>query len=94
MIVCWCYAGPFILRSFFFVSGRIASGAFTLDHTLSLPILRAVADKHGPVALIHVDAHADINEHMFGEVRKWACEACHRISPRLLCCCDLSRLLC
>ncbi len=37
------------------------------DHTLTLPILRAVAKKHGPVALIHVDAHADINEHMFGE---------------------------
>jgi len=37
------------------------------DHTLSLGVLRAVAAKHGPVALVHVDAHADINEHMFGE---------------------------
>jgi guanidinobutyrase len=37
------------------------------DHTLTLPILRAMAKKHGPVGLIHVDAHADINEHMFGE---------------------------
>ncbi|MCO6185557.1 agmatinase [Rhizobium sp. L1K21] len=37
------------------------------DHTLTLPILRSIAKKHGPVALIHVDAHADINEHMFGE---------------------------
>ena len=37
------------------------------DHTLSLPVLRSVAKKHGPVALIHVDAHADINDHMFGE---------------------------
>ena len=37
------------------------------DHTLSLPVLRSVARKHGPVALIHVDAHADINDHMFGE---------------------------
>jgi len=37
------------------------------DHTLTLPILRAMAKKHGPVALVHVDAHADINEHMFGE---------------------------
>ncbi|MEC7965676.1 MAG: agmatinase, partial [Pseudomonadota bacterium] len=37
------------------------------DHTLSLPVLRAIAKKHGPVALIHVDAHADINEHMFDE---------------------------
>jgi len=37
------------------------------DHTIALPILRAVAKKHGPVALVHVDAHADTNDHMFGE---------------------------
>ena len=37
------------------------------DHTLSLPVLRSIARKHGPVDLIHVDAHADINDHMFGE---------------------------
>jgi len=37
------------------------------DHTLTLPILRSIVKKHGSVALIHVDAHADINEHMFGE---------------------------
>jgi len=42
---------------------------FTLggDHTLVLPIIRAMARKHGPVAVIHVDAHADVNDHMFGE---------------------------
>ena len=37
------------------------------DHTLTWPILRAIAKRHGPVALIHVDAHADINDEMFGE---------------------------
>jgi guanidinobutyrase len=37
------------------------------DHTIALPILRSIANKHGPVALVHVDAHADINEEMFGE---------------------------
>ena len=37
------------------------------DHTIALPILRAMAAKHGPVALVHVDAHADINDDMFGE---------------------------
>jgi guanidinobutyrase len=37
------------------------------DHTLTLPILRAMARKHGPVAMVHVDAHADINDEMFGE---------------------------
>ena len=37
------------------------------DHTISLPILRAFNRKHGPVGIVHVDAHADINDHMFGE---------------------------
>lgn len=37
------------------------------DHTIALPILRAVARRHGPVALVHVDAHADVNDTMFGE---------------------------
>jgi guanidinobutyrase len=37
------------------------------DHTLTLPILRAAAGRHGPVGLIHVDAHSDTNEEMFGE---------------------------
>jgi agmatinase len=29
------------------------------DHTIALPMLRAVAREHGPVALIHFDAHLD-----------------------------------
>lgn len=37
------------------------------DHSISLPILRSIARKHGPVALVHVDAHADVNDEMFGE---------------------------
>ncbi len=37
------------------------------DHTITLPILRALHRKHGPMALVHVDAHADINDEMFGE---------------------------
>jgi len=37
------------------------------DHTITLPILRAIARKHGPVAMVHIDAHADINDEQFGE---------------------------
>ena len=38
------------------------------DHTISLPILRALKKKHSQkIALVHIDAHADINDHMFGE---------------------------
>ncbi|MDH5453277.1 MAG: agmatinase [Paracoccaceae bacterium] len=49
----------------------LATGVIPLtlggDHTLTWPILDAVKERHGPVALIHVDAHADINDTMFGE---------------------------
>jgi len=37
------------------------------DHSITLPILRSIARKHGPVAVVHVDAHADVNDNMFGE---------------------------
>ena len=37
------------------------------DHTIALPILRSIAKKHGPVGIVHVDAHADVNDTMFGE---------------------------
>ena len=37
------------------------------DHTITLPVLRALNKVHGPVAMVHVDAHADINDLMFGE---------------------------
>jgi len=29
------------------------------DHSISLPLLKAVAAKHGPVGLVHIDAHCD-----------------------------------
>ena len=51
--------------------GLLASGAKTLamggDHTVALPILRAQHKVYGQVALVHVDAHADTNDSMFGE---------------------------
>jgi guanidinobutyrase len=37
------------------------------DHTIALPILRAAFRKYGPLGLVHVDAHADVNDTMFGE---------------------------
>lgn len=36
------------------------------DHSISLPLLRAVAKKHGPVALIQFDAHNDLWDEYFG----------------------------
>ena len=37
------------------------------DHSISLANLRAIAKKHGPVALVHFDSHADINDEVFGQ---------------------------
>jgi agmatinase len=36
------------------------------DHSVSLPLLRAVAEKYGPVALVHFDSHSDLWESYFG----------------------------
>ncbi|GAA1799541.1 agmatinase [Planosporangium flavigriseum] len=37
------------------------------DHTIALPLLRAMAAKHGPVAVVHFDAHLDTWDTYFGE---------------------------
>ncbi|MGW5717761.1 agmatinase [Amycolatopsis sp. NPDC003865] len=37
------------------------------DHTIALPLLRAAAKEHGPVALLHFDAHLDTWDTYFGE---------------------------
>jgi len=36
------------------------------DHSITLPILRAIAKRHGPVGLIHIDAHLDTWDEYFG----------------------------
>lgn len=36
------------------------------DHTIALPLLRATAAKHGPVSLVHFDAHLDTWDTYFG----------------------------
>ncbi|KFV72242.1 hypothetical protein N307_01402, partial [Dryobates pubescens] len=49
----------------------LASGCVPLalggDHTITYPILQAVAEKHGPVGLVHVDAHTDTGDRALGE---------------------------
>ncbi len=47
-----------------------ASGATPVflggDHSVSLPLLRAAAGKHGPLALVHFDSHSDLWPGYFG----------------------------
>ncbi|HEX9398563.1 MAG TPA: agmatinase [Anaeromyxobacter sp.] len=44
----------------------LAAGAVPLlvggDHSITLPALRAVAARHGPVAVLHLDAHLDTSD--------------------------------
>ena len=37
------------------------------DHTIALPILRAMHAKHGPIAVVHFDAHLDTWDTYFGQ---------------------------
>jgi agmatinase len=45
--------------------GRIV--AIGGDHTIALPLLRATARRHGPLALLHFDAHLDTWDTYFGQ---------------------------
>jgi agmatinase len=39
------------------------------DHTIALPLLRAAAERFGPMALVHFDAHLDTWDAYFGGAR-------------------------
>jgi len=50
---------------------ELASGGTRLmtiggDHTIALPLLRAVNKQHGPVTVVHFDAHLDTRDTYFG----------------------------
>ncbi|XP_068194941.1 guanidino acid hydrolase, mitochondrial [Antennarius striatus] len=49
----------------------VATGCIPLtmggDHTITYPVLQAVAERHGPVGLVHVDAHSDTSDTLLGE---------------------------
>ncbi len=52
------------------IDAVLAAGATPLcvggDHSISLPILRSVARRHGPVGLVHFDAHPDTWDEYYG----------------------------
>nr|XP_060614702.1 guanidino acid hydrolase, mitochondrial [Anolis sagrei ordinatus] len=49
------------------VAGGCVPLALGGDHTITYPILQAVAEKYGPVGLVHVDAHTDTGDQALGE---------------------------
>ncbi len=52
------------------VAAIIAAGATPVcvggDHSVTLPVLRALARRHGPVGVVHFDAHPDTWDEYFG----------------------------
>ena len=54
------------------------------DHTISLPLLRAIHAKRGPVALIHFDAHVDTWNDNFGQAYAHGSGFYHAINEGLV----------
>jgi agmatinase len=50
------------------IAGETGATLLTLggDHTIALPLLRVVHERHGPVAVLHFDAHLDTWDTYFG----------------------------
>jgi agmatinase len=52
------------------IDGVLTAGARPLcvggDHSITLPILRALARRHGPLGVVHFDAHPDTWDEYFG----------------------------
>lgn len=56
-----------------FVDSLVNQGIMPLaaggDHLASLPILRSLAKKHGPLGMVHFDAHTDTWDRYFGDCK-------------------------
>ncbi len=75
------------------IGGIVAAGALPLaiggDHSISLPVLRALARKHGPVGLVQFDSHIDTWDGDFGSKLFLEVRACGHsfLSRRRSSCC-------
>ena len=54
------------------------------DHSITLPLLRALAKKQGPVGLVHFDAHIDTWPDTFGQVHGHGSVFYHAINEGLI----------
>ena len=54
------------------------------EHGITLPLLRALSKKHGPVALVHFDAHVDTWPENFGQPYAHGSVFYHAIEERLV----------
>jgi agmatinase len=58
------------------VAAALAAGCVPLlmggDHAITYPVLKAIAARHGPVEILHVDAHPDLYDELLGNRRSHA----------------------
>ena len=63
---------------------------FTLggDHSITFPILKALAEKYPKIDILHIDAHSDLYEHYEGDPYSHACPFArimeHQLATRLV----------
>ena len=43
------------------------------DHSITYPLLQAFHEKHGPLSILHIDAHSDLYENFEGDPHSHAC---------------------
>ncbi len=58
------------------VAAALAAGDVPImiggDHAVTYPVLKAIAARHGPVAILHIDAHPDLYDELLGNRRSHA----------------------
>lgn len=54
------------------------------DHSVTLPLLRALSRRHGPVGLVHFDAHVDTWPDSFGQTYGHGSPFFHAINEKLI----------
>ena len=66
----------------------VAAGAIPVilggDHSIAEPDIRAVAKRHGPVGLVHLDAHADTASTVFGTARSHGTPMRHLVADGIV----------
>ncbi|HZR83478.1 MAG TPA: agmatinase [Candidatus Binatia bacterium] len=71
------------------VADVLAGGAVPIllggDHSIALPALRAAAERHGPLAVVHVDAHPDTSDDaVWGDAYHHGTPLRHALEERLV----------
>lgn len=54
------------------------------DHAVTYPVLRAIAAAHGPVNVLHIDAHPDLHDEFEGDCYSHACPFARSLEDGLI----------